>query len=87
MNTEELLANWIKENGTFLNQKNILTIRRAQPRFQTRNFFSRFKIETAKLDGTGENPTEITCFVLEISETDQSALIAPDTKCDSIRDL
>jgi hypothetical protein len=86
MNTEELLANWIKKY-IHTTEAKVLRIRRAEPRFQTHNFFARFKVETAKLDGTGQNPTDIKCLVLEISETDQTAEIAPTTPCDSIKDL
>lgn len=86
MNTEQLLAKWLEEYST-TNKVNILQIRRAGPRFQTRNYFARFKVETAKLDGTGQNPSDKECFILEISETSQTAVIDPSTSCSAINDL
>lgn len=87
MNVEELLANWINDNSSKLLQSQIISISRAEPIFASRNYFARYKIETAKLDGSGRNPTENNCFVLEISETDQTANVSPNTECDSIQDL
>jgi hypothetical protein len=87
MNAEELLANWFPTYAAGLPQgKNVIGIRRADPRFQTRNFSDRFKIEIAKLDGAGQNPTDRECFVLEVSVTDQSADVV-STSCLSIADL
>ncbi len=88
LNAGQLLARWLSEvAGAFPPSKGILRIRAAEPRFQTRNFFHRFKVETATFDGTGQNPTGITCIVLEISETDQSTIIATTTACESLPDL
>src|SRR5437868_8362225 len=88
LNTEQLLSTWLSEYSSALPpQKGLLRIRRAEPRFQTRNFFARYKIEFAIFDGTGENPTQINCVVVEVSETDQTALIASTTTCDSIHDV
>ncbi len=88
LNTEQLLADWLREfAATLPTSRGILRIRRAEPRFQTRNFFARFKVETASFDGTGQNPTDLKCIVVEVSETDQAARVASATECDSIRDL
>jgi hypothetical protein len=88
LKTEQLLAKWLSDYSSKLRPgKGILRIRRAAPRFQTRNYFARFKIELATLDGTGQNPSQITCVVVEISETDQTAQIALDVTCGSIHDL
>ena len=88
LNAGQLLARWLSEfAGTLAPSNGILRIRAAEPRFQTRNFFHRFKVETATFDGTGQNPKDIQCQVLEISETDQSAMVAKATTCESIRDL
>lgn len=88
LSADQLLAKWLSDYaGTLPPQRGVLRIRRAEPRFQTRNFFNRFKIEVATFDGTGQNPTDINCFVLEVSETDQSAVVATTTPCDSIKDL
>jgi hypothetical protein len=43
-------------------------------------------VETATFDGTGQNPTNINCLVVEVSETNQTANIAEGTACDSIMD-
>jgi hypothetical protein len=87
MNSQKLLASWIKEYSNGGEEVSILNIRRAEPRFVYHNYFARFKVIVAKLDGTGQNPVNINCFVVEISETDQTARIEPSTKCDSIHDL
>jgi hypothetical protein len=86
MSTEELLAKWMTDYIKN-SDANVLSIRRAEPRFQTHNYFARFKVETAKLDGTGQNPIDIRCVVVEVSQTDQTAVIAPSTTCPSIKDL
>ena len=86
MNTDQLVAGWLQTYAQSEGSKVVLSIRRAEPRFQTHNYFARFKIQTAVLDGTGENPREIECAVLEVSETDQAARLV-STPCDSIRDL
>lgn len=57
------------------------------PGLQLAIFFERFKVEMAKLDGSGANPTDVKCFVVEISYTSQTATILVDTTCDSIPDL
>jgi hypothetical protein len=62
-------------------------MRAAVPRPATRNFFQRFKVETATFDGTGQNPRDVSCLVVEVSETDQAARVANDTPCESIGDL
>jgi len=88
MNTEQLLANWLRDYAATLPPQNgILRIRRAEPRFQSRDFFDRFKVEVAKFDGSGQNPTDITCVVVEVSVSDQKAMIAKSTECDSVPDL
>ena len=88
LNPYQLLARWLSEFvADFPPRKGILRIVAAEPRFQTRDYFNRFKIVTAIFDGTGRNPADIECVVLEVSYTDQSAMLAPDTPCDSIRDL
>ena len=88
LNTDQLLAQWIQEHAAALPpQMAILRIRRAEPRFQTRNYFARFKVETAHLEGDGTHPSQISCVVVEVSATDQTAKIAAETACDSIRDL
>lgn len=91
MNTEQLLAKWLAEyhkTENYITKKaNVVRVIRAQPRFQTRNYFARFKVETAILDGTGQNPSNRECFVLEISETSQTVFIDSSTSCDSIGDL
>jgi hypothetical protein len=87
LNADQLLTGWLSDYvKTLPAQRGILRIRCAEPRFQTRNFFSRFKIDTAKFDGTGQNPTAINCLVLEISETDQTATVVTTIPCDSIKD-
>jgi hypothetical protein len=87
LNDGQLLARWLSEQaGTLPPGRGFLRIRRAEPRFQTRNFFNRFKVETAKFDGTGQNPTDIHCVVVEVSETDQTAQVATQTACDSVKD-
>jgi hypothetical protein len=87
VNTEELLANWLRAYAGGLPQgKSVVEIRRAEPRFQTRDYFARFKVEIATLDGTGQHPTDRECLVVEVSESDQSAN-AVSTPCMSIADL
>jgi hypothetical protein len=86
MNTEELFAQWMIAYLTETDT-NVLRIRRAAPRFQTRNYFTRFKVETAKLDGTGQNPYDIKCVIVQVSDVDQRAQMDPSTSCDSISDL
>jgi len=86
MNTEELLLNWVKTIINPDHQRNILGILRAEPRFQTHNYFARYKIKTAKLDPSGLNPVDIKCIVIEISETDQSVQVV-GTMCTEIKDL
>jgi hypothetical protein len=87
LNTEQLLADWLREHGaTFGPTTGILRIRRAQPRFAYHNYFARFKVETADFDGTGQDPSNITCQLVEVSVTDQAANAVP-TACDSIDDL
>jgi hypothetical protein len=88
LNTDQLFAQWLLAHGATLPpEMAVIRVRRAEPRFQTRNYFARFKIETARLDGDGTNPTEISCVVVEVSETDQTAQVAAETGCDSIKDL
>lgn len=88
MNTEELLSNWLKQYSVNLPpQHGLLRIRRAEPRLQYHNYFARFKVEVAQYDGSGENPTHVSCIVVEVSTTDQTAKIDPNTACDAIRDL
>jgi hypothetical protein len=88
LNTEELLGHWLVDYGSKLAADHgLLHIRRAEPRFVTHNYFARFKIETAKFDGTGQNPTDVACIVVEVSPTDQKATVAPATTCDAVKDL
>lgn len=87
MNTQELLASWISEYSKSVEEVSIISIRRGEPRFVYHNYFARYKVQTAMLDGSGQNPTNINCFVVEISETDQTATIEPTTECNSIHDL
>jgi hypothetical protein len=88
LKTEQLLSKWLSDYSNALPPQNgLLRIRRAEPRFQTRNYFARFKVEFATFDGTGQNPSQVKCVVVEVSETDQTALIASATMCDSIHDL
>jgi hypothetical protein len=88
MKTEELLSNWLRDYAAALPQRTgLLRIRRAEPRFQYHNYFARFKVEIAKFDDTGQQPSEIICMVVEVSETDQTAKIASRATCDSIHDL
>ena len=87
MNTEELLSKWINTYQGSPGNYNIISIRRAEPRFLTRNYFARYKISVANLDGSGQNPSDLECFILEISETDQTALLVTGMLCDSIKDL
>ena len=87
LNAGQLLARWLSEYSKDLPpEQSLLRIQRAEPRFQTRNYFHRFKVETATFDGTGQNPTNINCLVVEVSETNQTANIAEGTACDSIMD-
>jgi len=87
LNASQLLARWLSgDTGALPPGRGILRIRCAEPRFQTRNFFNRFKVETAKFDGSGQNPTDIRCMIVEISEADQTAQIAGYTTCDSVKD-
>jgi hypothetical protein len=88
LQTEQLLSKWLSDySGTIPPQNGLLRIRRAELRFQTRNYFARFKVEFATFDGTGQKPSQVNCVVVEVSETDQTALIASTTPCDSIKDL
>lgn len=88
LNEDQLFSTWLRNYSDSLPmEKGILRVRRAEPRFQTRNYFARYKVETAVLDGTGQNPTGVTCVVVEASATDQTAAQAPQTACDSIKDL
>lgn len=88
MTSDALFARWFTEFvGTLPPTKGLLRVRRAVPRFQHHNYFARYKVETATLDGTGQNPTDVACVVVEVSETDQSAEIAKETECPSISDL
>ena len=87
MNTEELFADWLKSYaGSLPPAEGLLSVQAAVPRFQTHNFFARFKVRTATFDGTGQNPTNVKCVVVEVSTTDQQARVAADA-CDSIPDL
>jgi hypothetical protein len=88
LSVEQLLADWIvKELSKSAGLRTLLSITRAEPRFATRNYLARYKVRTAALDGTGQNPTDIGCSVVEVSFTNQRAELAPDTACDSIKDL
>lgn len=53
-NTQKLFIGWL---GDFMDKlphtRSVLRIQRAEPRFQTRNYFARFKVATAVLDGSG----------------------------------
>ncbi len=87
LNTGQLFANWLSEfSATMDSRQWLLRVQLAEPRFETRNYYARFKVYTATLDGTGQNPTDIECVVVEVSETNQAAKIAPQTACDSIPD-
>jgi hypothetical protein len=86
MTIGELLIKWLKSNIDPVNHRTLLSVVRAEPRFQTHNYFARYKIRTARLDPSGLNPIEIKCVVIEISETDQS-VNAVSTPCDEIQDL
>lgn len=88
LNTDQLFAQWLVDHAATLpSQMAVIRVRRAEPRFQTRNYFARYKVETAHLSGDGTNPTQISCVVVEVSATDQTAKVAPGTACDSIKDL
>ena len=88
LSSSQLFARWLSGySATIQSPRGVLRIRRAEPRFQTRNYFDRFKIETATFDGTGQNPTDVECFVVEVSYTDQTASVASGTSCNSIKDL
>jgi hypothetical protein len=88
LNTDQLLAKWLMDHGATLPpEMAVIRIRRAEPRFQTRNYFARFKVETAHLKGDGTDPSQISCVVVEVSATDQTAKVAGETACDSIKDL
>lgn len=88
MNDEQLLADWLKQYGATLQPfRGLLRVRRAEPGFAFHNYFSRFKVEIATFDGTGENPTDVTCVVVETSVTNNSARIVPGLKCEDIGDL
>jgi hypothetical protein len=84
---EQILASWLSTYSASLPVgRGLLRIRRAEPLFVTRNYFNRFKIEIATFDGTGQNPTNVECFVVKISETDQAATLDTSSTCDSIAD-
>ncbi len=86
-NTEELFADWLREYAATLGTADgVLRVRRAEPRFATRNYFARFKVETAEFDGTGQNPSNVTCQVIEVSVTDQAANSVA-TPCESLKNL
>ena len=86
-NAEQLLASWLSTySGSLPVGQGLLRIRRAEPLFVTRNYFSRFKVEIATFDGTGQNPTNLQCIVVKVSETDQAATIDSSSTCDSIAD-
>ena len=88
LSTDQLFARWLQDHAATLpTPMAVIRVRRAEPRFQTRNYFARFKVETAHLDGDGTNPTQISCVVVEVSATDQAAKVAAETACDSIKDL
>jgi hypothetical protein len=88
LNTDQLLAQWLMAYAATLPpEMAVIRVRRAEPRFQTRDYFARFKVETAHLEGDGTNPTGINCVVVEVSATDQTAIVATETACDSIKDL
>jgi hypothetical protein len=88
LNTDQLFAQWLMAHGASLPpEMAVIRVRRAEPRFQTRDYFARFKVETAHLDGDGTNPTQISCVVVEVSATDQTAKVATETGCESIKDL
>ena len=63
-----------------------MRITRVKPRSQTKNYFARYRVETATFDPSGENPIAGECLVVGVSETDQAAKIAPEA-CGSISDL
>ena len=87
LNAEQLFASWLSTYGASLpTGRGLLRIRRAQPLFVTRNYFNRFKVEVAAFDGTGQNPTDVECFVVKVSETDQAATLDTSSTCDSISD-
>jgi hypothetical protein len=86
VNANQLLSRWLLQySETLPSSRGILRVRRAEP-ILGRGYRSRFKIETATFDGTGQNPSDVECFVLEISESDQTAQRS-STTCDSIKDL
>jgi hypothetical protein len=87
-NAGQLFGEWLADYLSKLPvQQGLLRVRAAVPRPQTRNYFLRYKVEIATFDGTGQNPTNATCIVVEVSETDQTALIAAGTTCGSVPDV
>jgi hypothetical protein len=85
--TEELFIDWVENFSANLPEsRSVLRIQRATPRFQTRNYFARYKVVTAILDGTGQNPSQSACVIVEVSATDQTAQTV-DTACESVPDL
>ncbi len=88
LNSAQLFAKWLLEDsGTLTPDFSVLRIHRAEPRFQTKNYFARFKVEIAHLDGSGMNPTQVSCVVVEVSETDQSSAAVSGVRCESIKSL
>jgi hypothetical protein len=86
-NTDQIFADWLRDYAATLGAtRGILRVRRAEPRFAYHNYFARFKVEVADFDGTGQNPANVTCQVVEVSVTDQAAS-AVLTACDTIKDL
>ncbi len=57
------------------------------PQLGGRNYFHQYKVEVATFDGSGENPKDVQCFIVAVSETDQTAKIAPDLSCDGVADM
>jgi hypothetical protein len=87
MNTEQLLSKWLNDYSGTDSSRGLLRVTRAEPRFQTRNYFARFKVEFATFDGTGQSPTDAQCLVVEVSTTDQTAKVASEPGCDAVRSL
>lgn len=87
LSTTELLAKWLTNFAPTVNfPKGILSITSATPRLVTHNFFERYKVRIATFDGSGQNPKNITCLVLEISATDQEANIIEGQSCELVPD-
>jgi hypothetical protein len=86
--SDKLFMNWLDNFVASLPQhRRIFRFRKGEPRFQTHNYFERFKVETCQLSGDGTTASNIECIVVEVSDTDETAKVVPGLQCEAVRDI